>query len=159
MKYSFEFFDIELKKCTDGHHPFHHRLRCLQYHCQCTLSKWVIFLVIVHAGPWNRHGMGFQWFEFEFKISNIPTDNLSCRLRLSYKVSENFNLKLDLIGLDSLDNVDKLIPGFIQHGGDNVLPTVQAYIYEKNVDSVITADQDYELGLQYGTKMRVFIDF
>ena len=47
----------------------------------------------------------------------------------------------------SLDNVDQLIPGFIQHGGDNVLPTVQAYIYDKIVDSVITSDEDYELGL------------
>jgi hypothetical protein len=34
----------------------------------------------------------------------------------------------------------------MQHGGDNVLPTVYAFMYDKNLDAVIAASRDYELG-------------
>ena len=45
------------------------------------------------------------------------------------------------------DDVDQLGTGFMQHGGDNVLPTTLAYAYTPSIDALVDADKDYELGV------------
>ena len=45
------------------------------------------------------------------------------------------------------DDVDQLGTGFMQHGGDNVLPTTLAFAHAPSIDALIGADRDYDLGL------------
>ena len=44
------------------------------------------------------------------------------------------------------DDVDQLYTGFLQHGGENVLPATLAFASAPNIPAIVEKDRDYELG-------------